>query len=339
VGEVCERLQARDEVRTEQPEHEWTTAEAPHLKIINDDLWSRVQARVMENERTAHASPGAPARYLLSGIARCGECGGPITVNNGKSSHTPIKVCLCQYHRTRGDEVCRTSLRRPVDDVDQAVADYLARNVLTEEVVTDALMILRERLTDRMRATSGEVEAMELEAQRLRVELNNLVSAIAASCANVEAVMQAASQRQEKLSALEARIRTAKSAPEAISTELHRLERDARARLADVRTALASNPAEARTLLSKVIAGPLKFTAEGNRYRIEGETAAVTALFSGMPNSASPTGFERDEVAKSSAENAGYVPVRRIMGPAEEVFRRVMGPPFRSMKGPPAKEA
>ena len=291
-GKFAKGYKRGTKVRTAQPEHGWITAEAPHLKIIDDDLWSRVQARVTENEHGAHTSQGPPARYLLSGIARCGECGGPITVNNGKSSHTPIKVYLCQYHRTRGDEVCGTSLRRPVEDVDQAVVDYLARNVLTEEIVTDALKILRERLTDRMRATSGEVEAMELEAQRLRVELNNLVSAIAASATRVDAVMQAAAQRQEKLSALEARLRAAKSAPEAISTELHRLEREARARLGDFRTALASNPAEARTLLSKVIAGPLKFTAEGNRYRIEGETAAVTALFSGVPNSASPTGFE-----------------------------------------------
>jgi len=33
------------------------------------------------------------------------------------------------------------------------------------------------------------------------------------------------------------------------------------------------------------------------------------------------------------------VPVRSLMGPPEGIFRRVMGPPFRSMKGPPAREA
>jgi hypothetical protein len=33
------------------------------------------------------------------------------------------------------------------------------------------------------------------------------------------------------------------------------------------------------------------------------------------------------------------LPVRRLMGPPKAVFRRLMGPPFRSMKGPPAKES
>ena len=34
-----------------------------------------------------------------------------------------------------------------------------------------------------------------------------------------------------------------------------------------------------------------------------------------------------------------WLPVRRLMGPLEGIFRRVMGPPLRSMKGPPAREA
>jgi hypothetical protein len=82
------------------------------------------------------------------------------------------------------------------------------------------------------------------------------------------------------------------TAPEAISTELKRLERDARRRLADFRSALLGHPVEARAFLASIFAGPLKFTPEGNRYRIEGEVPVATALFAGVPKSASPGGFE-----------------------------------------------
>ena len=190
-------------------------------------------------------SPGRAPSYLLSGLARFGECGGPIAVNGGKSAATPVKVYLCQFHRTRGDEVCASSLRRPVAAVDQVVIDYVARNVLTEDVITDALKILRQGLTDRTRSTSAEVQGMEADAKRLQSEIANLVAAIAAGQTKRDALVQAVADHQEKLSALDARIRAVKTAPEAISTELHRLEREARSakRAADLPTSARRSPA------------------------------------------------------------------------------------------------
>jgi hypothetical protein len=126
VGKVVVRLS--DQVRSPRPQQEWIITEASHLAIVEDDLWLRVQARVAANARgEAPNRGGRPPKYLLSSLARCGKCGGPIAVNNGKSTQTPIKVYLCQYHRTRGDEVCASSLRRPMSNVDRAVIDYLAR--------------------------------------------------------------------------------------------------------------------------------------------------------------------------------------------------------------------
>jgi hypothetical protein len=118
------------------------------------------------------------------------------------------------------------------------------------------------------------------------------VGALATGTPQPAPIVDAVAERQEKLSALDARIRAAKTAPEAISTELSRLEREARRRLGDFRTALASHPTEARAFLAKVFTGPLIFTPDGNRYRIEGEIPAASVLFAGAPNYASPGGFE-----------------------------------------------
>ncbi len=74
--------------------------------------------------------------------------------------------------------------------------------------------------------------------------------------------------------------------------ELRRIERDARARLTEFRAALEAHASQARTFLTQILAGPLKFTPQKNRYRIEGEVSAVTALFSSVPKVASPRGFE-----------------------------------------------
>jgi hypothetical protein len=113
--------------------------------------------------------------------------------------------------------VCTSSLRRPVEAVDRAVLDYLARNVLTEEVVTDALKILRQRLIDRVRTARSDVHELETEARQLREEIGNLVKAIAAggASAKLEAVVEAVAERQERLREVDARIRAAKTAPDA----------------------------------------------------------------------------------------------------------------------------
>ncbi|MBK8936876.1 MAG: recombinase zinc beta ribbon domain-containing protein [Polyangiaceae bacterium] len=79
---------------------------------------------------------GARPKYLLSGFARCGLCGGPITVANGKAGTVPIRVYTCAYHRDRGEAVCGNKLRRPVDAVDEQPIGWLQENVLSERIMS-----------------------------------------------------------------------------------------------------------------------------------------------------------------------------------------------------------
>ena len=62
--------------------------EVPHLRIIDDELWQRVQTRLKRDAAPVHEGPdGArPAlwvrrrpRHLLSGKAFCGVCGRPLS--------------------------------------------------------------------------------------------------------------------------------------------------------------------------------------------------------------------------------------------------------------------
>ncbi len=167
-------------------------------------------------------------------------CGGPIATNNVGVAHG-ARMYLCQYQSVRGPEVCSSSLRRPVEAVDGAVVDYLIKNVLTEDVVADALRILRQRLTDRMRTTAAELKPLEDEARALRTEIDRLVAAIAGGTAPAP-VVAAIAERQARLADLGGRIRAAKAAPAAVSAELSRLEQAARAHLADLRTTLTGAP-------------------------------------------------------------------------------------------------
>jgi site-specific DNA recombinase len=79
--------------RTERHAHEVVAVDAPHLRIVPEELWNAVQARCARvRTNVGAASGGRPAVYLLSGTLRCGTCGGPLTVINGRASYEPIKV-------------------------------------------------------------------------------------------------------------------------------------------------------------------------------------------------------------------------------------------------------
>lgn len=58
------------------------TVDVPHLRIVDDELWQAVKARQesIRLEQPRGAVRGQRPRYLLSGLAKCGVCGGGFTI-------------------------------------------------------------------------------------------------------------------------------------------------------------------------------------------------------------------------------------------------------------------
>jgi site-specific DNA recombinase len=64
------------------PEHEWVTKEVPELRIIEDDLWERVQA-IKQRYSSRWGNKRQSKKRLLSGLLKCGCCGGGMTISRG----------------------------------------------------------------------------------------------------------------------------------------------------------------------------------------------------------------------------------------------------------------
>lgn len=95
---------------------------ADGLRIVEVDTFEKV--RTILSDPARRTTPGRPAGSLMSGIARCGKCNGPMNANM-KLEPTGVRrpVYVCQHHR---------HLSRRRDRVDPAivelVAEYLRRN-------------------------------------------------------------------------------------------------------------------------------------------------------------------------------------------------------------------
>lgn len=67
--------------RRRRDEKERIRLDAPELRIIPADLWSTVQARLARTKgHSRTALRDVDSKYLLTGMARCAHCGGPMTI-------------------------------------------------------------------------------------------------------------------------------------------------------------------------------------------------------------------------------------------------------------------
>jgi len=67
--------------RRQREEKDWIRIEAPDLRIINQDVWESVQARLAKVKGTGRSAfRDQDSKYLLTGMARCAHCGGPMTI-------------------------------------------------------------------------------------------------------------------------------------------------------------------------------------------------------------------------------------------------------------------
>lgn len=66
------------ETGTLNDESEWVWADVPHLRIIEDELWERVQAKQAALDRMGKPPMQRRPKKLFSFLLKCGECGGGV---------------------------------------------------------------------------------------------------------------------------------------------------------------------------------------------------------------------------------------------------------------------
>lgn len=171
---------------TLNPDSAWVIVDAPHLRIVDQDLWDAVKARqsalakrkamLVSTDRN-HLSTGQALRrrkYLLSGLLQCGQCGGNMTV----AGAAKYKTYYCANAKEKGPSVCegfrglRESVALPL------VLDGLRRELMKP----DAYAAFRDSFHRHLEASQGTaVDALQLHDARVRkleTTHRNLVRAV-----------------------------------------------------------------------------------------------------------------------------------------------------------------
>ena len=282
---------------------------APQLRIVSDELWAAAHSRLNATRQTylrtqggrlwGRPPSGLAGKYLLTGIARCGICGAGFEVRSRSHGRRREFFYSCSSFYRRGPEVCPNRYEIPMTTANAAVIEALLEELLTP----DRLVSVTERLLARAKVEQHppDMARREVERQFADVEtaLSRLTAAVAAGGdvpALVDAIKAQDGQRRMLQRRLEALKRPAVSFDGA-------LERRLRAAVNEWRDVLGRQVAQARQIVTKLLADRFTFTPEsqdgrrGFRFQATGTLAKLVAgvvpgELSTLQTVASPTGFE-----------------------------------------------
>jgi DNA invertase Pin-like site-specific DNA recombinase len=131
---------------------EWKTVERPDLRIISDELWQAVRARMLSpRRRSGQRGRSAPMRTLFGGLLRCSVCGGAMVAVQARSYG-------CAAHKERGLAVCRGTFA-PRSETDARLVAELQKEILTPEAITN--------IEARVRSLLGELHDQARDGRRL----------------------------------------------------------------------------------------------------------------------------------------------------------------------------
>jgi site-specific DNA recombinase len=256
------------------PIDEWNRKEWPELRIVEDALWTAVQARLEHIRRQYGGGPGRPPRngagpvyspYLLSGRVRCKVCGGRITAQKTTSRNGKVyRWYVCSVAKTRGAAVCGHRLSYRQDRLEAALmAEFLL--AITPDMITWLTTAVNDRVAALLRDRDERAQDVKAELLRLEREAGNLIRFV---------------REGGESSMVRAELRQTEAAIEALRVELGRAEQMVTPGLLVPRTwiehrverlgaLLRGDPQRARLEMAKHLDGDL--TLEPRRSVVAGE--------------------------------------------------------------------
>ncbi len=277
--------------RSRERQDNYLLADRPDLRIVDQELWERVQTRLRGRRQAylaathgeCHGRPetGRTSRYLLSGLMRCACCGGSmvttsVALGSGKTRRREPHY-LCGYRHNRGSTVCANSRRVRIDEVDQRLLGAIERTILTPDAIDYVVNKVVERIQVARTGAPDRAQEMYAELQRLRRELDRFVALIASGNAPQRVLEEIAARerRAKELETVLAQLKVAQST----KLDVASIRALALARATDLRSTLYSDVGRVRRALQQILVGPIAFNLDDSGYRLEAQPR-VGALFS-----------------------------------------------------------
>jgi site-specific DNA recombinase len=257
--------------RFERPREEWVIKDRPDLQIVTPEVWE--QANRTQRSRSgnlprkrdgtlAGGSIGSGRRptHLLSGLLRCGECGGPVhIVGGGKYA--------CGWRHKRGPTICSAERCIKPDDLEARVLGTIQTQILVPEIVEEVACRSLDLAKSRFDHAQQSFSADRRRLDEIALEERNLSREIAKLGSSDEfyAVLD---ELHEEKGAIQSRVES--SQPRWSPANL---EEPIRAAISRFESLLRSSPEKAHQALQGLLRGnriDIHHSPDSRDYHIEG---------------------------------------------------------------------
>jgi site-specific DNA recombinase len=162
------------------PEADHIRKAVPHLRIIDQDLWEAVQAVRKERSVKRFGRTGLMIRrplkrrtHLLSGLLRCGQCGGHMIFT---STSRGRQFVACAAAKTKS--LCSHTKSYDVDHLKQLVIKNFRENLIDPNRHAEAMKAAHAEYASLAKKNSTEKITAEKQISRLTVQIRRIVDAI-----------------------------------------------------------------------------------------------------------------------------------------------------------------
>jgi site-specific DNA recombinase len=193
---------------TKRPPEEWIKTSIP--AIIDAATFERVRAK-RESRSPEKVAPRLIASpTLLTGLLKCGVCGGSLTLATGKSGR--YKYYKCTSRQNKGNHAC-TSANLPMEKLDDLVLNQLADKVFTPDRLQAMMEALRQRMKSSKDTQQERANQINRQIKQTEERQQRLLDAIETGTIELDEITQ---RRAQQL----------KASREALIIELAEVRRD-----------------------------------------------------------------------------------------------------------------
>ena len=190
-GEYCFNVIDSKEHKRRAPA-EWVITPIP--PIIDAAAFEAVRQR-----REAHApnkplSRIAAAPTLLTGLLKCGICGGAMTLVTGKSGK--YKYYKCTRRQNQGNHACASG-NLPMEKLDERVLNQLANKVFAPERLHAMIVELRKRIRSSKDHQQARINEINRQIKHLEERQQRLLDAIETGTLDMDEITQRRAQQNK----------------------------------------------------------------------------------------------------------------------------------------------
>ena len=182
------------------PPKEWISVEVSELRIIDDNLWERVQT--LKSRYTSHrGNRRQTKKRLLSGLVKCGLCGGGMTIERRNRYY-------CSARREKG--TCDSDRGIAAQELEDRVLGGL-RDILVgnEEMLTAFVEEFHAELARLRKHRRGQQHSLQKELQRVNRGIKRCLDFIIGGTGDPTSVGPELTALERRKSEIEAELRPA----------------------------------------------------------------------------------------------------------------------------------